>query len=632
MTLNPLPLFELTNQSPPLGGRYKIISQLGAGAFGQTFLAQDLHLPEHPQCVIKQLKPQVSDPKSLQTARRLFDTEARVLYQLGHHDQIPLLLAHFEDNQEFYLAQELIEGEQLTKKLVENQPWSQSQVIVLLQDILQVLTFVHHKRVIHRDIKPSNLICRHQDGKIVLIDFGAVKQVSTRIANRQAGRTDLTIGIGTKGYMPNEQLAGNPQFSSDVYAVGIIGIHALTGIKPTNLDIDFETSEINWRSHAGQIDPELALILERMVLYDFRARYLTAEAALKALQRLTGSGVGTLPTKPAAGNQGLDPLQSTSQSTTIQEPNNQVEHPPKAAVSKAKPTPPAPKLSKHQNPKYLSIRPPIFTALVSVIGTFLITYMFLPRVIYETVFVPKVIYKTLEKIKIIPRNSVSEESTTLKLAEQSQSSADSQAQKKNASSGTNAKLATSEPEVQQLLSQADSLRESQKYQEALQAYKQVISRQADIAQAHWGYCYSLNKLGLFTEAIEACQQGLQLQPNYPEALSSQGYALAQQLRYKEALNNFDQALNLNGNLAEAWSNRGVTLLSLDRPAEAVVAFKAATKIEPNYAEAWANLGVALWRLERFDEAITSIERALEIQPEHSQSIALRRQAKVKLGL
>lgn len=625
MTLNPLSLFESTNQSPPLGGRYKIISQLGAGAFGQTFLAQDWHLPEHPQCVIKQLKPQVSDPKSLQTARRLFDTEAKVLYQLGHHDQIPLLLAHFEDNQEFYLAQELVEGEPLTKKLVENQPWSQSQVIALLQDLLEVLSFVHHKQVIHRDIKPSNLICRHKDGKIVLIDFGAVKQVSTQIANRQTGKTDLTIGIGTKGYMPNEQLAGNPQFSSDIYAVGMIGIHALTGVKPTNLGMDLETSEINWRNHAGPIDQELASILDRMVLYDFRARYLTAEAALKALQRLTGTGVETPLTKPAVGNQTLGQLQSESQSTTIQEPNNQVEHSPNAAVSKAK-------LTKDQNPNSFSIRPPILTAFVSVIGTFLLTYMFLPRVIYETVFVPKIIYKTLEKIKIVPRNYVSEESTTLKLAEQSQSSDDSKAQQKSASSRTNAKLAASEPEVQQLLSQADRLRDSQKYQEALETYEQVVSRQADIAQAHWGQCYSLNKLGMFTEAIAACQQGLQLQPNYPEALSSQGYALAQQLRYKEALNNFDQALNLNGNLAEAWSNRGVTLLSLDRPGEAVVAFKAATKIEPNYVEAWANLGVALWRLERFDEAISSIERALEIQPEHSQSIALHRQAKVKLGL
>src|ERR687886_2060115 len=149
MGLNLLNLFQPPNSDKPLGGRYKIISQLGAGGFGQTFLAEDLHLPGHPQCVVKQLKPQTSEPETLAMARRLFDTEAEVLYQLGNHDQIPRLLAHFEDNEEFYLAQEFIEGEALTQELVKGQPWTEAQVIDLLQDMLQVLFFVHEQQVIH---------------------------------------------------------------------------------------------------------------------------------------------------------------------------------------------------------------------------------------------------------------------------------------------------------------------------------------------------------------------------------------------------------------------------------------------------------------------------------------------------
>jgi serine/threonine protein kinase len=102
-------------------------------------------------------------------ARRLFDREAQVIYQLGNHDQIPRLLAHFEDNEEFYLAQELVDGEPLTQELAGGQPWPESQVIALLEDLLQVLAFVHEQQVIHRDIKPPNLIRRHEDGKIVLL-------------------------------------------------------------------------------------------------------------------------------------------------------------------------------------------------------------------------------------------------------------------------------------------------------------------------------------------------------------------------------------------------------------------------------------------------------------------------------
>src|SRR5919199_4866703 len=298
-------LFKQTNPDRPLGGRYRIISELGAGGFGQTFLAQDLHLPDHPQCVVKQLKPQVSDAESFETARRLFDIEARVLYRLGDHDQIPRLLAHFEENQEFYLAQELIDGEPLTQEAKGGHRWTESQVIAFLQDLLHVLAFVHEQNVIHRDLKPSNLIRRRRDGRIVLIDFGAVKQVSTQTIDPQTGHTK-TISIGTHGYTPKEQLGGNPRFSSDIYAAGIIAIQALTGIHPRNLTEDTQTGEISWRNtgggtfreplqgtgsdhHAPHVSLELAEFLDRMVRYDFRDRYPTAAEALLALRSLSTS-------------------------------------------------------------------------------------------------------------------------------------------------------------------------------------------------------------------------------------------------------------------------------------------------------------------------------------------------------
>jgi serine/threonine protein kinase len=281
-------LFKLTNSDKPLGGRYKVISELGKGGFGQTFLAQDLHMPDHPQCVVKQLKPQQSDAETLQMARRLFDMEARVLYKVGNHDQIPRLLAHFEENQEFFLAQEFIDGEPLTRELKEGPPWSEARVISLLQDLLTVLAFVHEQSVIHRDIKPSNLIRRREDGKIVLIDFGAVKQVSRQVIDQQTGQTK-TISIGTQGYTPKEQMGGNPRFSSDIYAVGMIAIQALTTIHPRHLTEDPQTGEIRWQHRAPHISSQLAAFLDCMVRYDFRARYPNAVEALSALRSLMQS-------------------------------------------------------------------------------------------------------------------------------------------------------------------------------------------------------------------------------------------------------------------------------------------------------------------------------------------------------
>lgn len=267
----------------PLGGRYKIVEQLGTGGFGQTFRAQDLHLPGHPLCVVKQLKPQVDTIQGLQVARRLFDTEARVLYQLGSHPQIPHLLAHFEDSKEFYLAQELIEGHSLEDEF-ELAPWDVPKVVAFLKNVLETLAFVHEHRVIHRDLKPSNLIRRHSDNRIVVIDFGAVKRAGTQLAASTS--ISHTISIGTQGYMPSEQLAGQPQFSSDIYAVGVMGIQALTGRPPKRLAPHPQTGELDWHSYVPHIPLELITFLDTMVRYDFRARYPSASAALNALQSL----------------------------------------------------------------------------------------------------------------------------------------------------------------------------------------------------------------------------------------------------------------------------------------------------------------------------------------------------------
>ena len=275
-----------------LSGRYKVLRELGIGGFSRTFLAEDTQLPGKPYCVVKQLKPHGKNSERWEVAKRLFDTEAAVLYQLGEHDQIPRLLAHFEDNQDFYLVQEFVDGEPLSKKLIPGQPWSEARVMVVLQDILKILAFVHARQVIHRDIKPSNLICRRADGRLALIDFGAVKQVSTPLM--QVTDQTTTIAIGTHGYMPSEQIIGNPRFNSDLYALGIIGIQALTGIKPNRFKHDQHTGEIIWCEQPHEplgatnlpIHPTFVKLLDRMVCYHFKERFLTVEEPLEILENL----------------------------------------------------------------------------------------------------------------------------------------------------------------------------------------------------------------------------------------------------------------------------------------------------------------------------------------------------------
>ncbi|MDF5712150.1 MAG: protein kinase [Nostoc sp. S4] len=268
-----------------LGGRYQILEQIGKGGFGVTFLAEDTQRPGNPKCVVKQFQPILTNPDTLHEAKRFFNSEAVILETLGNHERIPRLLAHFEENQEFYLVQEYIEGHDLSKELLPAKKLSQAYVIKFLQDVLQILTFIHQQRVIHRDIKPSNII-RRPDGKVVLIDFGAVKQISTQII-KPLGQKNITVAVGTPGYMPSEQTSGNPDIRSDIYAVGMVAIQALTGILPEQLPKD-ANNEIVWRDRA-EISQELASILDRMVRYDFRQRYESAERVLQVLEKLSSN-------------------------------------------------------------------------------------------------------------------------------------------------------------------------------------------------------------------------------------------------------------------------------------------------------------------------------------------------------
>ena len=274
---------ELANKT--LGGRYKITQILGHGGFGETYIAQDIKRPQSPQCVVKQLSPATNNPSHLRLARRLFDREAETLERLGKHEQIPRLLAYFEEDGEFYLVQEYIPGHSLSQELSLGRQLPEARVIDILQELLQILSFVHSEKVIHRDIKPSNIIRRQTDRQLVLIDFGAVKDQYSKLAAEETSN-NLTIGIGTQGYMAPEQAAGKPQHNSDIYAVGMIGIQALTGLPPSQLKPDSQTGEIRWKEKAV-VSSGLAAVLSKMVCYDSIKRYQSTIETLQALKRLS---------------------------------------------------------------------------------------------------------------------------------------------------------------------------------------------------------------------------------------------------------------------------------------------------------------------------------------------------------
>jgi len=265
-----------------LRDRYRALRALGRGGFGATFLARDESLPGHPPCVIKQLRPSADAQHILDMARDLFQREAKILGKIGNHPQLPRLLDYFETNKEFFLVQEFINGKTLQQEVRSGGPFTEAGVRQFLSEALPLIQFVHESKIIHRDIKPANLIRRSEDKKLVLIDFGAVKD---KVAPPQetADQTALTAyAIGTPGYAPPEQMAMRPVYASDIYAMGVTCIYLLTAKSPKDLDYDPTTGEMMWRNLV-HVSDHFADVLQKMLEISVRHRYQSVDAVLRDL-------------------------------------------------------------------------------------------------------------------------------------------------------------------------------------------------------------------------------------------------------------------------------------------------------------------------------------------------------------
>ena len=276
--------------------RYYIVQELGRSSFTTTYLAEDKDFPFITYCVVKiiqfehsnaNLNPQSEQWENLQ---KHFIAETISLKRLGKHPQIPQLLDYFEENWQFYLVQEFIEGENL-EQIVNKSLLSETETIHLLRDVLKILDFVHQQGVIHQDIQPSNIILRHQDNKMCLIDFGGVKQIPLQV-NAQSEDSTTQI-IGKLGYVPPEQQEGNPNFTSDIYALGKTAIYVLSSKSPhrvnlQTIELDSLTNNIQedeTQHTLTKISPRLTNILDKMVKQNYQERYQSAVEVLTELER-----------------------------------------------------------------------------------------------------------------------------------------------------------------------------------------------------------------------------------------------------------------------------------------------------------------------------------------------------------
>jgi tetratricopeptide (TPR) repeat protein/tRNA A-37 threonylcarbamoyl transferase component Bud32 len=575
-----------------LGGRYQIKRHLGGGGFGQTYLAEDLHLPGNPQCVVKQLKPKVRSDEALQSARRLFDQEAKVLCDLGNHDQIPRLFAHFEESQEFYLVQELIEGEVLNRELKSGQAVEESEVIVLLQDILTTLEFVHQQQVIHRDIKPSNLIRRNSDRKIVMIDFGSVKQISFQELG--AEQSTVTIAIGSSGYMPNEQIAGKPRFSSDVYAVGMVGIQALTGSSPAHFKEDPRTGEIIWREKA-QVSPELADILDVMVRYDFRQRYQSATEALAVLKDLVTPHHTTviLPTVRSVSLDGY--LLWFERGDEL-----------------------------FQQQRYTEAVASYDKFIQAVPDEYLV--WFKRGMALENLYQYEEAAASYEQVtKLQPGDYLAwfKRAKTLEHLQRYE----------EALAAYDRVIKIQPDNYWAWHDRGRVLEDSKQHEDAVSAYDRAVQLKPDFQLAVESRKRILSQLKRvdqlyhlqhYEEAVASCDRAILDQPNDSLVWLMRGMALENLHRYEEAIMSYDRVVQIQPDDHVAWFKRGMVLERLKQLQQAVISFDRVVQLQPDNYWAWHERGKVLETMRCYEEAIASYDKALQIKPDLQSALEGRK--------
>ena len=259
---------------PARSARYRIERLLGEGAFGRTWLATDLVRGE--AVAFKELLP--SRWKTLKDLE-LFEREASTLQSLDHPG-IPRYIDHFEEAQgeqlRYVLVQEFVDGHELGQE-VQGAPLEEAQVIAVAEAVLDILCYLHALRppVVHRDIKPSNIM-RRRDGRLVLIDFGAVREV---LDQRDAEGGTM---VGTFGYMPPEQYAGDAWPQSDLFALGATCVHLLTGRSPEHFFTKLFHIEL---PRTLRVSLGFRLWLDRLLAPERERRFSDAGEALRALRR-----------------------------------------------------------------------------------------------------------------------------------------------------------------------------------------------------------------------------------------------------------------------------------------------------------------------------------------------------------
>jgi eukaryotic-like serine/threonine-protein kinase len=583
-----------------LNNRYKIEQCLGRGSFGETYKAIDQEgNARSNSCVVKRLQPSQTDPFSMGEAKRLFHREANVLQSLPEHSQIPRFVDFFEESlegiEELYIVYDWIPGTPLSDEIKPNSPCSEERVLEVVQETLEILDWVHRHQVIHRDVKPANLIVRQPDRKIVLIDFGTVKDISVN----EPTQNPPTL-VSTHGYAPSEQQNGLSHASNDLYALGMTAIEMLTGESPRYLR-NANNGIVIWHDRAKVKNEQLAAIVDKMVHCHFRDRYHSAKEVIHDLNALDR--------RP--------PRVEISQSWRMD--NFQ--------------------LPPFQMPQQISKR----LAIGGGTALLLLLALILPRLPFLSPLRTCQKYLQPDRLQDAPSSCLNNAQLKPEFVKAFNSQGDTFYDLEEFDKARSAYQQASQLEPDSptyLVGQANALYRLNQFDEGDKLYQEATQKSPTSAlewNSRGDAAFVLDQL---EEAKAYYSKALNLESINPKFNIDLGAVLYELNRDESALKSYGTALEHSKEDSDkfnAWMGKGKALFGLKRYEEALEAFDRAQNIEPDNPEPWFYQGLTEDKLERdsaaknrYETVLSKSEQKLKKNQNNLEIISLKAQALVKL--
>jgi serine/threonine-protein kinase len=572
-----------------LDDRYRITDIFSSGVFGQTYLAEDITAPTLLQCIVRQHRLHTKGSETLKYLNDMLKKKLEALAEVNNHDQIPTILAYFDDGESFYLVEEYIDGHPLSEELEPHVPLAEQRVIQIMQEVLEVLAFMHDHRIIHQYIQPTTLIRRHADEKLMLTGSGVMREISAQLLKSPSQQHQPMLMHSSTIYTPIEQIKGHAQFNSDLYALGMVAIQALSGL-PANVlsrvknQNGASDGELVWQEQM-EASPELVKILERMVHPDSYRRYQSARDVLSDLDALSSAQALSLTNiqledmlNAAGAEPELDQLSDLSADDTLSEPAQ-------------------------------SSKKTRFYALVGAIVLMLTGGILVALV-----------------------------GGQLPLASSIGNNANKAANsEKNGKSGTSDRtVATSESE--RLFQEGQKHLASGKPQEAISSLTRVIQLDPENAKAFYTRGNIRMNLGDRQNAFKDYNEALRLDPDLTPAYVNRGSVRADLgddqgaiLDYSQAIGRYSQSSERDDTIAAAYLNRCLSRSNVGDQTGAIADCTQAISLQPDNVFAYQNRGLARRRLGEPQTAIQDFNIAMKLDPEDADSYYNRGLARRELG-